>query len=1048
MDDERRYPLPRFSVNRPVTVVMMLLALLVVGVIAYTRIPLTLFPEGMDYPRLFVWAPYPNAGAVEVEKKVVRHLEEAIAQVSSVKSIQSGANRGSGWARVEFQKGTDLQVAFAEMKDRLERVMPEMPDEIEQLWVRRWDQNDIPILEGAITFGTGVTDPAFLIETYIEPALRRIDGVGNVETWGTMDKMVLVELDQNKVRSHDVNIFETVNELRSQNLTVPGGWIIEGGKKIYLRSMGRYDSVEELGNTVIDSEHQLKLNDVASVAYKMPKQDWVNRIDRQESLGFGIVRAAEANIVQISDEVHATMEELKQHPKLQGMDFVLFWDQGEHVTSSVNNLQTSGLWGGLFAACVLFFFLRAVRMTLIITLAIPLCIMSTITVLYFMGWSLNMATMMGLLLSLGLVVDNAIVIVENIFRKRQEGLSPREASIEGAGEVGLAVTMATLTTVVVFLPLILMGSDDNMAFWMLRIGFPVITGLIASLGIALVIIPLAALKIGSGRDRGELAVILWFRRRYEATLRWVLTHRIDAFILVAIAMASVQIPMEGMKKTDQQDRNESRMDLAFEMPSGQSLEQAEVFMTSIEDSMIVKKDAYNIRNMRTFFRAGWGRVTMFFNEEKGLEWYEVAWDDLLKNLELREKPHLDYKEIEADIKERLQMPPGITLRVNWENSQQDARVNVTLYGEDTQTLIKLSEEVERRMNSIPGLLSVNTDMDQGSTELQLRLDRGQMERLGVSAQMVSGNIAYALRGHDINKFHTEDGREVNIRVQLEEFDRKNLQDLRAITFPTMDGREVPLESLAEIFVERTLGGIRRDDRQTMLNVVARAPQEDAKELFAQVDAVMQGFDMPRGYRWDKGARYVRIEEQDDSMMFASIMSVTFVFLLMGVLFESFVLPLSVIISIPFSFLGVYWTLYLTDTPQDIMSIIGMVILIGVVVNNAIVLIDLANRLRDEGMERLDALMEAGRHRFRPILMTTFTTAFGLIPMAVGNSKMVGLAYAPLGRTMMGGLLASTVLTLVLVPLFYTFFDDFRELVQKIMASAFADKEEKIPETAG
>jgi HAE1 family hydrophobic/amphiphilic exporter-1 len=1048
MDDERRYPLPRFSVNRPVTVVMMLLALLVVGVIAYTRIPLTLFPEGMDYPRLFVWAPYPNAGAVEVEKKVVRHLEEAIAQVSSVKSIQSGANRGSGWARVEFQKGTDLQVAFAEMKDRLERVMPEMPDEIEQLWVRRWDQNDIPILEGAITFGTGVTDPAFLIETYIEPALRRIDGVGNVETWGTMDKMVLVELDQNKVRSHDVNIFETVNELRSQNLTVPGGWIIEGGKKIYLRSMGRYDSVEELGNTVIDSEHQLKLNDVASVAYKMPKQDWVNRIDRQESLGFGIVRAAEANIVQISDEVHATMEELKQHPKLQGMDFVLFWDQGEHVTSSVNNLQTSGLWGGLFAACVLFFFLRAVRMTLIITLAIPLCIMATITVLYFMGWSLNMATMMGLLLSLGLVVDNAIVIVENIFRKRQEGLSPREASIEGAGEVGLAVTMATLTTVVVFLPLILMGTDDNMAFWMLRIGFPVITGLIASLGIALVIIPLAALKIGSGRDRGELAVILWFRRRYEATLRWVLTHRIDAFILVAIAMASVQIPMEGMKKTDQQDRNESRMDLAFEMPSGQSLEQAEVFMTSIEDSMIVKKDAYNIRNMRTFFRAGWGRVTMFFNEEKGLEWYEVAWDDLLKNLELREKPHLDYKEIEADIKERLQMPPGITLRVNWENSQQDARVNVTLYGEDTQTLIKLSEEVERRMNSIPGLLSVNTDMDQGSTELQLRLDRGQMERLGVSAQMVSGNIAYALRGHDINKFHTEDGREVNIRVQLEEFDRKNLQDLRAITFPTMDGREVPLESLAEVFVERTLGGIRRDDRQTMLNVVARAPQEDAKELFAQVDAVMQGFDMPRGYRWDKGARYVRIEEQDDSMMFASIMSVTFVFLLMGVLFESFVLPLSVIISIPFSFLGVYWTLYLTDTPQDIMSIIGMVILIGVVVNNAIVLIDLANRLRDEGMERLDALMEAGRHRFRPILMTTFTTAFGLIPMAVGNSKMVGLAYAPLGRTMMGGLLASTVLTLVLVPLFYTFFDDFRELVQKIMASAFADKEEKIPETAG
>ena len=238
-------------------------------------------------------------------------------------------------------------------------------------------------------------------------------------------------------------------------------------------------------------------------------------------------------------------------------------------------------------------------------------------------------------------------------------------------------------------------------------------------------------------------------------------------------------------------------------------------------------------------------------------------------------------------------------------------------------------------------------------------------------------------------------------------------------------------------MERTLGGIRRDNRQTVLNVVARADKEGAEALFGQVDRAMKGFEMPRGYRWDKGDRYERLEEQDDSMYFAVIMSVTFVFLLMGVLFESFVLPLSVLISIPFSFLGVYWTLYLTNTQQDIMSIIGMVILIGVVVNNAIVLIDLANRLRDEGMDRLEALMEAGRHRFRPILMTTFTTAFGLIPMAVGNSKLVGLAYAPLGRTMIGGLMASMVLTLVLVPLFYTFFDDLRVLVQRVMSSAFS-----------
>ena len=432
MEKPNQYPLPRFSVNRPVTVVMSLVALLVVGYIAYTRIPLTLFPEGFDYPRLFAWASYPNAGAVEVEQKVVRHLEEAVAQVSRVKNIRSSAYSGGGNVRVEFQKGTDLQLAFAEMKDRLDRVMPELPDEIEQLWVRRWDQNDIPIMDGAIIFETQHADPRHLIDTYVEPALRRVDGVGNIELWGSPSKQVIVELDRDKMHSHRINVFEALNSLRAQNLTVPGGWVIEGGKKIYVRSVGRFQDVAELANTVVDPAHQLRLDDIAEVSYKRPEQDWVNRINRKESLGFGVTKASGANVVEVSTGVKEELEKLKDHPKLEGLDFKLFWNQGDQVINSVGNLKNSGLWGGLFAAIVLFFFLRAVRITLIITLAIPLSLLTTIIALYFIGWSLNVATMMGLMLSLGLVVDNAIVIVENIYRKRQEGIAPRTASIDGS----------------------------------------------------------------------------------------------------------------------------------------------------------------------------------------------------------------------------------------------------------------------------------------------------------------------------------------------------------------------------------------------------------------------------------------------------------------------------------------------------------------------------------------------------------------------------------------------------------------------------------------
>ena len=1040
MEKPNPYPLPRFSVNRPVTVVMSLVALLVVGYIAYTRIPLTLFPGGFDYPRLFAWAQYPNAGAVEVEQKVVHHLEEAVAQVSRIKRIRSNAYNGGGNVQVEFQKGTDLQLAFAEMKDRLDRIMPELPDEIEQLWVRRWDQNDIPIMEGAITFAGQHADPRQFIDVYVEPALRRVNGVGNIELWGSPSKQVIVELDQSKVHGHRIDVFAALNSLRAQNLTVPGGWVLEGGKKIYVRSVGRFEDLEEIANTVIDPEYQLRLGDIAAVSYKRPQQDWVNRIDRQESLAFGVTKASEANVVEVSNGVKEALEQLKDHPKLEGLDFKLFWNQGDQVTNSVDNLKNSGLWGGLFAALVLFFFLRAVRITLIITLAIPLSILATITALYFIGWSLNMATMMGLMLSLGLVVDNAIVIVENIYRKRQAGIAPRTASIEGAGEVGLAVTMATLTTVVVFLPLILMSDEEMFSFWMLRIGLPVIAGLVASLLIALIFIPLAALKLATSKEKSEPRGIAWCRKHYVRLLGWVLNNRLDAFVIALVLLASIKIPMDGMDRTDNQERNEVRMDLAFEMPSGQSLDQAEQFMAVVEDTVMARKAEYNVEIVRTYFRRGWGRVTLFFAEAEDAEWYQVAWDNLNIALGLKEREHLSYKEVERDLRERLYLPPGVTLRVNWENSEQDSRVNVSLYGEDTEVLIGLAAEVERRLESIPGLLSVNTDMDRGGTELQVRLDRDQVQRLGVDPQLISGGIAYALRGTNINKFHTDDGREVDIRVQLAEYGSHSLDDLRTQRFPTSDGREVSLESLADIYVERTLGNIQRENRQTMLNVSARAAKDRAQQLFSQVDRAMQGFEMPRGYRWDKGTRFAELAEQDQSRKFALIMSVTFVFLLMGVLFESFVLPLSVIVSIPFSFLGVYWILYLTDTPFEIMSMIGSVILIGVVVNNAIVLIDLANRLRAEGKSRSDALLEAGRHRFRPILMTTFTTAFGLLPMAAGNSKMVGLAYAPLGRTMIGGLLTAMVLTLLLVPLFYTFFDDFRTAMQRIMRSAFGREE--------
>jgi hydrophobic/amphiphilic exporter-1 (mainly G- bacteria), HAE1 family len=726
------------------------------------------------------------------------------------------------------------------------------------------------------------------------------------------------------------------------------------------------------------------------------------------------------------------------------MKFDVFFDQGKEVRDAIGNLEEAGLWGGMFAAIIIYIFLRTPRMTGILTLSIPLSLLCTVVVLFFIGWTLNMATMMGLLLAVGMVVDNAIVIVENIYRKRQEGVEATTASIHGAGEVGLAVVMSTCTNIIVFLPLMLMGGVGEMAFWMLRIGVPVIVSLAASLFIALVFVPLAAQRLSRGRHHEELRPVRWMRERYVVALRWVLHHRVNATLLVLIAAG---ITWHWYSTTPLQRPNyyqgisgggssDSTMWLYFELPSGGTLESADEFFGTFEAFLRENKERYNVTRIESRFRYNNGQVQMKFREDPNKAWYRSAWNSFLISMKWRTPP-MDRLAIETDIKEKFRFPPGVNARSLQRGSSsgaQEANMSISLYGEDTTTLISLAEEAVRRLRLIPGLVSVDTDQERGGNELRIQLDRDRARRLGINPQAIQTNISNTMRGSEVGRFNAEDGREMRVYAQLGDVDRAGLDDLRSMTFRTDGGVEVPLESIASLDVAKTLGQIQREGRQTIMRVTARAPRVDSRGLFAAVDKAMEGFDMPRGYRWDKGSFY-NPNESDAQMQFALWLAVIFVFLLMGILFESFVLPLAVVTAVPFSFLGVYWMLHFTTTPFDNMAKIGIVILVGVVVNNAIVLVDMANRLRAAGQSRFDALMDAGRHRFRPILMTTLCTVSGLIPMAVGNSKIGGMPYAPLGRTMIGGLLASTLLTLVIVPLFYTFLDDLREHTARLMRSA-------------
>lgn len=640
--------------------------------------------------------------------------------------------------------------------------------------------------------------------------------------------------------------------------------------------------------------------------------------------------------------------------------------------------------------------------------------------------------MMGLMISIGMVVDNSIVVLENIYRKRAEGNSNRQAALWGTSEVSLAITLATFTTVVVFLPLILMNDEIGFQFYMLRIGLPVIIALIASLFVAMIFIPLAATRVVSQRKVKEPRVISRSNNLYQRMLGWALNHRMETFVILIFITASMFFAASNAKYKPGMEGNINDVVLRLELPDNYTIEDAERLFKIVEDTVRAKGDIYGIRTINSRYSHNWGRMRIFLHPPPKKDWYEVVYDNILKLFGQLPNGVMERNAVVEDIKKRLPKFPGVSIYTGWrrESSADDASLSIVLYGDDTNKLVELSKEVERRLRTIDEIISIETDREKGGDEIRLHIKREQAQKYGISPVIISGTVQYALRGLPLPKYHTDE-KEIDVQIQLREEDRRNLSQLKNLTFFTASGKEIALDAVASFEVQKGFGEIQRENSKTFLSVKANTTKDNIKALYTKVDQVMKGFTMPYGYSWSKGQRFDQMKESNKSQRFALILSGTFVFLLMGVLFESFVLPLSVILAIPFSFVGAYWIMYITATPIDMMSQIGFVILVGVVVNNAIVLIDLINRLRNEGRSRYDAIIEAGKHRFRPILMTAFTTIGGLIPMAVGNAQMIGIPYSPLGRTIIGGLLTSTLLSLIAVPWAYTLFDDMRTYFKKL-----------------
>jgi len=1006
--------LPRFAVRKPVTTGMLVITVIVMGALSANLISLDLFPS-FERPQLQISVPYPDASPAEVERRIVRPLEEAMGTVRRLETIRSTASQNNARVELEFQPGTNMDLASLEVRERLELVKRDLPPDVQRVNLRRFSSSEQPVLRAAISWDGDDARLSELVERRIEPALLQVSGVAQVDFSGLQDRQVSIDLDQDRMRAQGITLTMISQALNRGNQDYPTGEVELSGTRFQVRAEGQLRSVEEIENLPLNRAG-VRLVDVANVLYDFPERDFFFRMNGQAARQAEIYKESDANVVEVAREVKAALADLSTRPGLEGLSFRTWQDQSEGILEALRMLAQAGAFGGGLAVIMLFFFLRRITPTLIVAAAIPVSLVFAVTIMYLAGESLNIITLSGLMLAVGMLIDNAVVVVENIFRHREEGLDSEDAAIEGANEVGLAIVSGTLTTVIVFTPLFFLP-PNQMGAQLRAFGTSISFTMLASLAIAFTLVPLLAVRLLRGGTPSAGPMMSALNRGYRHLLDRLLDHRYAtaAFGLVIFVVGGwilAGLPRELMPE---QDNRFIRMGIST--PRGISIEERSAIFAGAERVLLDRAEEFEITNVNTFSSQNFSNIFMTLKpfSEGGVR---------------------STAEISEAIQSALPVIPGVEWRQR-RGFGRSSGIQVRLIGESTQELGRLAEAVELLLSEgVEGITEVDNALESGNEEVRVRVDRRSAEREGLTSQQVAQAVAGALRGSVAARFRSGD-REVDVLLQLREEDRLSIGQLGNLSIGTPDGRSVPLATVADIQVVGGPQSIQRENRLTAITVSGEiASSANREDVVRQVQALMGDFQLPTGYRWDLGRGFAEEQAQFGDMVLAGGLALLLIYLILAALFESLVLPLIIYFSIFFAVPGLGLIFLLTGSSFSILSFLGILITVGIVVNNSIVMIDLVNQLRHRGMDRREALLAGCTARLRPILMTSLTTIFGMFPMAFLAGEGMGQMFAPIGLAVIGGLTTSTLLTLVLTPTLYAWFDDMRMWVSAVAGRAW------------
>lgn len=1018
----------KYAVTRPVAVTMQIAALVLLGAICLTRLPVDLLPK-VNLPTLNVSTSWPNVAPEEVEAEVTRRIEQVLSSMPGLYQVSSTSSAGSSNVRVQFTWGTDIGQAAIDVMQRLERAKRGFPDDVQDPTVNRFDPNQMPVLN--IGF-YGEDDPVKLrtmLDEHIAPLIESADGVASINISGGRERSVILNVDPVRMRAHGVTLADIMRRLLQENINSPAGLVRQSDTEYTIRSLGWLTSLEEIKAIPLTAPNGqiVTIGDVADVkdAYQDPRG--YSRLNGKPSAGLSVTKQSDANTITT---VEAVMERLKLVKQMYPhLEYRISSDQSIFIKRSVNDLMINALIGAVLAVLILLFFLRNIKSTLVVALSIPISIISTFALIYLCGFTLNTMSLSGLALATGLVVDDAVVVLENIFRhiERRRGAAA-EAAISGTNEILSAVIASTWTVMVVFLPLLLIRGQSGQMFT--QFALVVIFALAVSLLVAATTVPMFASRLISGEAHAELvdagdrhpSLLMrmfarfgaWFAaldESYRHALHWALGRRWQVLVsALAVTLAALLLyPHVGSEMMPQTESGE--LSISVRLPPGTALDKTDQIMRQVE--RIAMEDP----NVETVFanvggRGGWGG---------GSSSGSVS-------IRLKEKMTMPEEEVVNNLRRRLSTIPGVRPRlarqdiVSMMMTGGNQSIEIDIFGNDLSTLAALSRNVMDRIRDVEGLDNVDINWQEAMPEVHWKVDRQKAAQLGVSFQDIASTLNAATNGSTASYYH-EEGYQYPIIVQLPKADRKNIEALSNLVITSSSGRTVVLSQVATYSFAMGPSQITRQNRQRYIAVTGTpSGKKSIGELEKEIKQKLADMTFPAGYRWEWGTSQKRRAEEFAGMGLAVILAIGIIYMLLAAQFESFTHPLSIMLSVPLASAGVILGLFLTDRTFSLMALIGMLMLVGIVVKNGILLVDYTNTLRKRGYQRDDAVLEASPTRLRPILMTASATILGMLPIALGIGEGAEIQ-APMATAVIGGLITSTVLTLFVVPIVYTLLDD-------------------------